>query len=423
MNRALVRVVVVLALLSAGVRAEVSPGEILISEMNCVACHEASEPVRTRLASRQSPRLGADGVRARPEWLRAFLADPQGTKPGTLKPDTLHTLPTEERAQAVEALTHFLVSLQTLDAASDPQVGPATLASGRRLYHEVGCVLCHAPEEPPPGVAPSATATAELAKLQASSVPMGDLASKFTVGELAAFLHDPLKSRPSGRMPALKLATTEAEAIAAWLLRAPKPEAGAAFRVDPALAARGREYFAQLNCAACHTGTDLPARPAKPLLRLTARQPAGCIAAKPKPGGPRFELTDRQRVVIHSALGNQENLAAALEPAQQLRRTLTVLNCYACHHRDHRGGVDASRRGYLVSTGPTDLGEEGRIPPHLNAIGARLPRATLETMLIEGQTRRPFLATRMPLYGAANIGHLAALFAAVDSRPEPQKSP
>ena len=415
--------IAVLAMLPAFSRAEVSPGEILLSEMNCVACHEAAEPVRTRLASRQSPRLGADGVRARPEWLRAFLADPHGTKPGTLMPEILHTLPIEERAPAVEALTHFLVSLQPSDADLGPKMGAVNVEAGRRLYHEVGCVLCHAPEEPPPGVEPGATATAELAKLRASSVPMGDLASKFTVGELAAFLRDPLKSRPSGRMPAMKLDVTEAELIATWLLRAQQPEAGAPFRVDAALARRGREYFAQLNCSACHAGTDLPARPAKPLVRLTARQPAGCIAAKPKPGLPRFDLTERQRVLIHAALGNQETLAAALDPAQQIRRTLTVLNCYACHHRDHRGGVDAARRGYLVSTSATDLGEEGRIPPHLKTIGARLPRATLESVLIQGATLRPSLATRMPLYGVGNVGHLAALFEAVDSRPEPQASP
>ena len=47
--------------------------------------------------------------------------------------------------------------------------------------------------------------------------PLGDLAGKYTVASLAAFLQDPLKVRPSGRMPGLNLTGTEASDLANFL--------------------------------------------------------------------------------------------------------------------------------------------------------------------------------------------------------------
>src|SRR5688572_11098261 len=78
---------------AGSVSAEITPGEILISEMNCAACHEAPGALKVRLAARQAPKLGPEGVHPSPQWLREFLSDPQKTKPGTLMPDMLHSLP------------------------------------------------------------------------------------------------------------------------------------------------------------------------------------------------------------------------------------------------------------------------------------------------------------------------------------------
>jgi cytochrome c2 len=85
------------AMLPSLSRGEITPGEILISEMNCVACHAAPSELKARLASRTSPKLGKDGVRVTPQWLREFLADPLKTKPGTLMPDMLHSLQRNKR--------------------------------------------------------------------------------------------------------------------------------------------------------------------------------------------------------------------------------------------------------------------------------------------------------------------------------------
>ncbi|HET6407557.1 MAG TPA: di-heme oxidoredictase family protein, partial [Chthoniobacteraceae bacterium] len=157
---------------AAGLMAEITPGEILISEMNCVACHDAPDAIKSRLASRQAPKLGADGVRPTAHWIREFLSDPQKTNPGTLMPDMLHALAPDQKAEAVEALTHYLVSAQGTAAKADRGASGAMIAEGERLYHDLGCVQCHAPTKLPTGRENDAAAKTELERLKATSVPI-----------------------------------------------------------------------------------------------------------------------------------------------------------------------------------------------------------------------------------------------------------
>lgn len=402
-----------IGLLLPRLAAEVNPGEILVAEMNCVACHAVSAELASRLSSREAPRLAKDGVRLRPPWIREFLADPQKVEPGTLMPDVLHGIPADQKAETIEALTHFLVSLQPGAAARSSAGDPAQIGTGRALYHQVGCVQCHAPEVLPAGRTKDEAALAELEALRVRSVPMGDLARKYSSTDLAAFLRDPLKSRPSGRMPAMRLTEDEAMAIAVYLLRGQTEEAG--FAADREKAQIGASWFISLRCAECHSdaaaGIAVDARraPVRPLDQLRARQPAGCLSSKPKAGVPKFDLTDRQRTVILVTLQSQDTLKLPLTGEQQVRRTMTVLNCYACHSRDRRGGAEGLRREYFTSLGGAHHGDEGRIPPTLTGIGARLDPARLRDSLFTGAGTRPFMATRMPVYGVEKVKHLLPL--------------
>lgn len=560
--------------LTGASHAGVDPGEYLLSEMNCAACHEAG-PVKARLASRPSPRLDtAHAVKVTPQWLRAFLLNPQAEKPGTLMPDMLGGLDDAARAEAAEALTHFLVSARGPEKAQPVGHSPAAVEHGRTLYHTLGCVQCHAPDELPPG---KQDAKEDLAALIRTSVPLGNLARKYTVAELAAFLRDPLKSRPGGRMPSLKLNPAEARAIAMYLLRsqapagdqaklsglsyeyyevqlpelpefdrltpkttgnadtislavaerkndfalrfhgvitvpkdgeyqfytksddgsrlfiddklvvdnggihpdqersgkitltagdhtirvlyfdgggqialkaswkgpgfnkkdisadvlshegkAMRPVGDAEFVVDQAKAGKGAALYVSLQCARCHgdlAPIDVPRLPTKPLAQLNGRQPTGCLSTKVKPGVPHFEISDRQRVVILAQLGAQAALSNPLTPDQEIIRTMTVMNCFACHNRDRRGGPEGLRREYFTNVGEVDLGDEGRIPPHLNNVGAKLRADWIKSVLVDGGAVRPYMATRMPQFGAANVAQLPELFDKADSRPDAQPQP
>jgi mono/diheme cytochrome c family protein len=204
--------------------AGVDAGELLLAELNCVACHNATAPVKNRLASKRPPTLGEGGIRITPQYLRDFLANPHGDKPGTTMPDLMHGLSAAEKSEAVEALTHFLTSVMPASAAPAQAGDLVVVQRGRQLFHSVGCVACHAPQESAAAVTGKSDAApgngADLEALRLVSVPLGNQAKKTTLSELAKFLMNPLKVRPSGRMPSFNLNQADATAIAAYLQRA-----------------------------------------------------------------------------------------------------------------------------------------------------------------------------------------------------------
>jgi cytochrome c2 len=559
-------------------------GQLLLGELNCVACHQADAGVRARLTSRPPPLLADAGLRITPQYLRAFVADPQSEKPGTTMPELLHGMSREEKAETVEALVHFLLSLNAAPAPAAVGADPFKIQQGRLLYHQIGCVACHAPQESaaalrspsdPEHAQTTKLETDELAGLKLASVPLGDLAKKTTVEPLAKFLMDPLSVRPSGRMPSLGLNEGEATALAMYLLReqALGPSAGRTpqklrglsyqyfegdfsdtksierskpkasglidhfalsarkrtdnigFRftgfvtapadgdytfytvsddgsqlylagtlvvnndgthattekkgsirlkagehpikvlwfngggemflkvsyegpglnkqeipasalstdqglpmvplgeekvaVDPAKAKHGRELFGPLGCAACHSigqqSSPASTLAAKPLADLDAAASDGCLGSNVKSGVPRFHLSGPQRDALRAALAARASLAQPLDAKAELARTMAALNCCACHSRDGGGGPVAGRAEYFTTVGEADLGDEGRLAPDLTRVGDKLRPDWLRTFLLSKGSVRPYMATRMPQFGQANVGRLAAAFEKADS--------
>jgi len=75
----------------------------------------------------------------------------------------------------------------------------------------------------------------------------------------------------------------------------------------------------------------------------------------------------------------------------------------------------AGRRPYFTARVHADLGDEGRIPPPLTGVGAKLTAEGFHATLFGEEAVRPYMATRMPLFGEAQVGDLAARFADADS--------
>jgi hypothetical protein len=64
------------------------------------------------------------------------------------------------------------------------------------------------------------------------------------------------------------------------------------------------------------------------------------------------------------------------------------------------------------------MGDEARIPPPLDGVGGKLTLAYLKQILESGTHDRPYMLTRMPAFGLANVNGLVEAFTALDKPPK-----
>lgn len=210
----------------------------------------------------------------------------------------------------------------------------------------------------------------------------------------------------------MKLTPAESLSIAGYLI-GEQAQPAKALVPDAALVERGKQYFQSLNCAACHA---LPSMKAASLLGSlkTADLTRGCLSrmsgARTSNRSPRFDLNDKQVQAIIAAL-RAETTADSDKIA--VAKTLTAFRCVACHVREDFGGVHDTHNQFFAGS-ELKLGDDGRIPPPLTLVGAKLHPAWMKKVLFDGESVRHYMATRMPQHGTANLQHLPALFSRLD---------
>lgn len=349
---------------AAGGDWQVQAGDILLSELSCVACHRGDLSGTSTFLWKAGPDLSAAGDRLRASWIRTYLADPASVKPGTTMPNVLEGMEHTKKTETIEDLTHHLMGLRAKKKSTvDPVVGSPK--SGRTVFLSTGCVACHGKES------------------------MQGLVGKYAPGELARFLMGPLAARPSGRMPDQHLGKKDAANLAAYL--APEhQEKDAEFVVDPERAKRGRKSFASLGCISCH-GKDPAPRPL-PLADLQG----GCLSLNPKAGLPHYRLTDDQRMALRAALENKAPKND--DPQSAVRRIMLQRNCFACHVRGGMGGPAKDIAVHFTSS-KDDLGDLGRLPPPLDGVGRKFKPAALEGILRGRDPVRAYMRVKMPGFG------------------------
>jgi len=424
-------------------------GSLLLSELSCTACHATQED---QLQPKRGPRLDGVADRLQAAWIRRFLMDPQSVKPGTTMPQPLAALSPPDRSAAVDALVAYLSTLhddtqfQFNSTASVPLVPQfwnwGDPQRGQRLYHQVGCVACHAPDEKYQSEKTHQTdreqllarldlTADELAELGLAealqpvrSVPHAQLSAKYDRRSLTFFLLDPLKTRPSGRMPNMKLQAEEAADIVAYLVPTETPPATT--ELPPGdVSQRGRQLFGDLGCANCHEAKGAPPQnQPNRLMTLDANASRHCFGERPHRGLPYYRLGTRQRQAVRQVLRRIQTDPADdhnNDPQQRLRSAMLQLNCYGCHERGKRGGVGPQRRRYFETTSRVDMGDEGRMPPPLDGAGRKFKEAWLTQVLGGSGDVRPYMRARMPIFGSANVGQLHQDFAAVDRTEKPNE--
>lgn len=355
-------------------------GALLFLELGCANCHPGPRPGLPR----QAPLLPGLAQRARPDWVRSFLADPRASRPGSNMP-SLFSGPDDPR---IEPVLHYLLSLKPPSAKKRELGKDVNAERGSELYHTIGCAACHDPSpdfHPPAGRPQPGEATY-------AAVAFPQLRDKYSLESLARFLEAPAAVRPDGRMPGFGLKPTEATDIAAHLLdfQDSDPRNAAKlgrFSPDPALVARGAEIYARMRCAACHEpGAVVATVP-------IADASGGCLTAGRGGELPFYDLNEAQRKALQAPDGTPSPIHA--------------LNCLACHSDQGTGGPDPARGRYFV--GDEALGDSGRLPPPLTGIGHKLQPGWLDGVLKGDNRVRPYLSTRMPLY-PAQAAVLAAAF-------------
>ena len=457
-------------------KSEEDGGKLLLSELSCTACHKPSRDQHAALVTpKKGPILDGIGDRINVDWIRRFVIDPQSVKPGTTMPSMFDGLTDEQQDAAIEPLLHLLMNSRSVEsqfeikrksAAVDPirhefyRKGNAE--SGKRLFHQVGCVACHEPDGSYDSGRTYLTDRQKLLKdvgltpeeagdkveQPIASVPLPKLHEKYTRKSLTYFVFDPLRIRPAGRMPQMKLDPEEAAHLAAYLLRrtatsgergsrraeldSPSGSAGASsshinatFKLSAELVERGQIIFQRIGCANCHKLDELkPTRFSKPLDRLSEKTKRNCIDG-PHPPLPNFNLNPHQRAALKSQINEPGLIGVFNGPSIEQERvsmTMFKLNCHACHERDRHGGVGPRRRQYFETVDHIDIGDEGRLPPSLSEVGNKLTEKWLRAVLDGTGDVRPYMQARMPVFGNENVAHLPADFMKVDPGVSPKEA-
>ncbi len=402
-------------------------GRAMLGTMGCANCH-ALDDKAAAVVARKGPLLGDIARRATAGWMLRWIANPQTIKPGSHMPNLIGDAP-KDIADAAN-ITHYLLSLGPGDLA--PPVPLVTdehaHESGRTLFHTLGCVACHSAFESAKAVFGVASMPDVVPK---EDVPeaYGKLAGKWRPEALRDFLLDPRKVHPTGRMPSMGLNEEQADFLTRYLIAQWDKAAGGKphaqptkFIVDPARAQLGKASFASRGCASCHemwgggVGDPIVSKlSTKPMKDLILGQ--GCLDAN-STTAPRYTLTANDRKALAAGIESVKKAGAASAPIDRQAQTIYALNCLACHAKDGEGGVAGGGEGidpYFRNTDEkAELGDEGRIPPNLTHVGWKLTTPWLRKMLLEAGRARPYMSTRMPQFGEANVGSLVDELAAHD---------
>lgn len=180
---------------------------------------------------------------------------------------------------------------------------------------------------------------------------------------------------------------------------------GEKLAVDRDRRRRGQARFMELGCATCHSN-GAPTAGAPPLAELSGSD-SGCLETDPARRAPApsfaFEAGEREALVDWVAALSAHDSPA--EDGRAIELAFDRFSCRECHARDGEGGPTLEESPFF--TGTAELGDEGRLPPDLSGVGAKLRHEALERVIGHGESVRPYMVTRMPSYGSA-VGEMLA---------------
>lgn len=436
--------------------AEREHGRFLFEESACIRCHKPtkSNAMTKGLVERTGPSLTEFAKRSYAGWLDAWLADPAKLRPHTAMPKMFADTDTGKAERY--AVAKYLVALagKPLETDRAPTFSDAyrqSMERGRVLFTVTGCAACHTepkkkadpgddekePLKPEDHVYSAGTAA------PAVKYALGALGSKYRPDTLAAYLQNPLKTNPAGRMPHMSLAANEAQDLSRYLCRVtdetidtamPKPPKMTAVvlgkRVaDDHFGVKARDWLAELDakapdaqwlelgraltdvkgCLNCHA-IEPDGKARKPLDAFPTLEDIRAAGAKQclseKPGAaPDYRFTKTDVSAIAAFLKDGLTGAGSPAPTHSARVSLRRFNCLNCHAKDGEGGIGPELSDQMRALEKAE-NADGLHPPLLTGIGHKSRTEWLTSVLVKGGKARPWMQLRMPQYGESNVGQL-----------------
>lgn len=387
-----------------------------------------------------APNLAGVGSRIRTPWLIAWMVDPDHLTNDHHMPQVIHSLPADQRQQAVADLVAYLVTLSNSpsgpssstsqaatnsseansgadDSAVTSDLSPLSTTelkgrSGAELFMELGCAVCH-DFEPVSAPDDDAGHGAGDSRLIYRTLRWGR--AKFERGSLIAYLRAPQRHWPAARMPDFRLSVSEAESLADYVLEhssAAWPSSAEVERVhaEEGDAKQGEAWFARLGCAACHAVTsgsvDWPTANGPKITALATSESLavrGCVASRLEShqpptriaqGSPWYRLSDAQRADLAAYLATPPADWGTEPPTETARWLVERSQCIRCHDRDVIASHRRERLAEMMA---------GHVPealPNLTWTGDKLHTMWIERTVAGqlSQATRPWLAARMPSF-------------------------
>ncbi len=240
----------------------VDQGEVRFRQMFCTTCHSiaVTRAGETKLIGGDiGPELTKIGSKVNPDWLVAWLRNPQGYLRHSLMPRYGWS------DEDLYKVTHYmLASLTDPDLLSNvPKLGTPTAAEiqlGKRLFVEKGCSSCHAVE----GIKPQTDFGPDLSSLGAKTVSQLEFGNSKIPHTLADYIKakisDPASVNPAARMPQYHFRNGDLEAVTTALLSMTGPQTTPGF-ARLVLPAQPREFhpagkfgkvYERYRCYVCH---------------------------------------------------------------------------------------------------------------------------------------------------------------------------
>jgi mono/diheme cytochrome c family protein len=301
----------------------VAQGEVRFRQMFCSTCHSfaVTRAGETKLIGGDiGPELTKVGSKVNPDWLAAWLKDPQSYLPHSKMPRYQWT------DEDLYKVTQYIAAkLNDSDLLTNvPQLAAPTqteIQMGRRMFVDKGCASCHVVQ----GIAPqrdlgpdlSAEGGKDLSQLEfgQSKIPRN------LIAYIQAKITDPATVNPSARMPLYRLSPADLDALTTALLSMTGAPAASGMqklivpRTEGSFHPAGEfgRVFDRYKCSECHQFNGVGGTLAPDLSYEGSRaQRQWLISFLKNPQTlrptlvlrmPQFNMSDQEAVILADYLG------------------------------------------------------------------------------------------------------------------------